>query len=139
MLWKRQKCPLMLVLIFFPFKCILIISLCFFFFFTFGQILNCLSTNMIITKKIIIKIPKCLLMLILIFFFLSMYFDRFTVILRYKKIYLLSVNLVVTNKPYEKTLILLINNFKFFLWEWKNHENIVSVNNIFTQMLQCNF
>jgi hypothetical protein len=39
-----------------------------FFFFTFGQILNCLSTNMIITKKIIIKIPKCLLMLILIFF-----------------------------------------------------------------------
>jgi hypothetical protein len=51
------------------------------------------------------------------FFFLSMYFDRFTVILRYKKIYLLSVNLVVTNKSYKKTLILLINNFKFFFYE----------------------
>jgi hypothetical protein len=46
-----------------------------------------------------------------------MYFDRFTVILRYKKIYLLSVNLVVTNKSYKKTLILLINNFKFFFYE----------------------
>jgi len=36
------------------------------------------------------------------FFFLSMYFDRFTVILRYKKIYLSLINLVVTNQSYEK-------------------------------------
>jgi len=73
------------------------------------------------------------------FFFFLMYFGCFTVILKYKKIYLSLVNLVVTNEFYKKILILLINNFKFFLWEWQNHENIVLVYNIFTEMLQCNF
>jgi hypothetical protein len=105
----------MLVLIyFFSFKCILVILL--YFFFKFGQILNCLSTNMVI-KKNYYKNTKMPIDANFNFFFLSIYFGRFTVILKYKKIYLSSVNLVVTNKPYKKILILLINNFKFFFYE----------------------
>ena len=56
---------------FFVFKSILVVLLCFLivcYFFIIGQILNCLSTDIIITKFFFVKIQKRPLRSVLVFF-----------------------------------------------------------------------
>jgi hypothetical protein len=66
-------------------------------------------------KKIIIKIQKKPLDASLIFFFcFQWHFSCFNMLLKLEKIYLFSINLIMTNGLYENTSMPSIVSFKFF-------------------------
>jgi hypothetical protein len=94
---------------FFASKNILVISL--FFFAIVIQILNCLLTKLIITKKLLWKYKKPLKAF---FIFFQRHFGCFTVLLKCKKTYFPLINLTMTIGPYERTSIPLTTSFKYF-------------------------
>ena len=109
----------------FSFKGILVVSLCFlivYYFLIFNQIPNCLSANIIMMKKNIMKITKMPIEASFNYYYFcfQMYFNRFTVQLKWKKnTYFFLVNLVMTNGFCENISMPLIAEVKFFGWSSK--------------------
>jgi hypothetical protein len=97
-------------------------------FFIFSQILNCLSTNLII-KKNIIKIQKSHWMLDFFFFLLSRAFSHFTMFFFKKKTYFPTINLAITNMHLMKKLNASDNRFNIFGHEGKRYHYIIPIHN----------